>query len=311
MYTHEKKGIASFHRLCSGARVILSSVLFLLSSASGLWSFAPPQDPYSPQYFSGHTYRQTLVEARLGYLWGWNEIRFRDGNNGLAPPGKTMVQLNSPLFGVMAGTASGDLAFRAQAWINIPTEWDTNFYVNRVSERWNTQAAYFEADVSAIYQLGLGNMPYTAGLMAGYRYNQLDFASTRVPNSPARFDDHFHVHVPYLGVYYAHDNLLGSVVRLDLLASPVTFALVDSKGLLNGSPMRVDANSVMGRMYELLFEVSRRVGDSSLFGLFVKGSYLELDGGATFTSPLFRQTSFSMDSRTGSVVAGLSGVYSF
>jgi hypothetical protein len=260
--------------------------------------------------------RESLIEARLGYLWGYNEIRFRDGNNALIPPGKIVVQLDGPVVGLMAGTASSDFGVRAQAWVNVPQELRTDFYLNGLQQAWDTLPQYIEADVSLIYQLGLRGIPYTAGLVGGYRYDQFHYDSRRGPTPAGSYQNHFHVQIPYLGIYYAHNNLLGSAVRLDVLASPITLARIDGKEFADGFQLRSDGTSFMGQMYELVFEFSRKVSDNVLLGAFVKGYYLELDAGATVTkSPPPNlsavQTAFSLDSRHSIIILGLSGDYSF
>ena len=97
-----------------------------------------------------------MIEARTGYLWGFNEILFRDGDNYLIPPGKQELGLDSMIFGLQGETfASEDLAVRAQAWINIPHENRSDFFPNRSLNGpyfgwlgWDSQVRYLQADVA-------------------------------------------------------------------------------------------------------------------------------------------------------------------
>jgi hypothetical protein len=82
--------------------------------------------------FSHVPQKKSLIEARTGYLWGINEIRFRDGDNDIIPPGKKELNVNGVIFGLQGETfVMRDLAVRAQAWINIPQALRSDFLLDR------------------------------------------------------------------------------------------------------------------------------------------------------------------------------------
>jgi hypothetical protein len=266
--------------------------------------------PVPPQMFSPVPQNQSLLEARAGYLWGVNEIRFRDGDNAIIAPGKIELNVNGLIFGLQGETfVMKDLTVRAQAWINIPQELRSDFLLDRTRRSWDTRAQFFEADLSVIYHLGLGGMPYTAGLTAGYRFDNFDYKSTLVA-AAGTFHDHIHVHIPYLGIYYAHSNFVGSVVRLDILASPFTLSRVDGAQDLAGSITQIDGQSLTGFWFESFFGWSRPVGRSAFLGAFVKYNYLGLSGGATLEINN-SSTRFSMDSWHHLFATGLTATYTF
>ena len=260
--------------------------------------------------FSHVPQKKSLIEARTGYLWGVNEIRFRDGDNAIIPPGKQELNVNGVLFGLQGETfVMKDLALRAQTWINIPQALRSDFLLDGTRRSWDTRAQFFEADLSIIYHLGLGSMPYTAGLTAGYRFDNFDYKSTLVA-STGTFHDHMHVHIPYLGIYYAHTGFVGSVVRLDILASPFTLSRLDGAQDLAGSITQVDGQSLTGFWFESFFGWSRPVGRSAFLGAFAKYNYLGLSGGATLEVNN-SSTRFSMDSWHHLFATGLTATYTF
>lgn len=260
--------------------------------------------------FSHVPQKKSLIEARTGYLWGINELRFRDGDNPNIAPGKKELRVDGPIFGLQGETfAMKDLAVRAQAWINIPQSMRSDFLLDQTRRSWDTRAQFFEADASIIYHFGLG-MPYTAGLAAGYRFDNFDYKSTLVVSPGGSFHDHIHVHIPYLGIYYAHSGFVGSVVRLDILASPFTLSRVDGAQDLAGSITQVNGTSLTGWWFESFFGWSRPVGRSAFLGAFAKYNYLGLSGGATLQRG-DKSTSFSMDSWHHLFVTGLTATYTF
>lgn len=270
----------------------------------------------------GSSGKKSMLEARVGYLWGFNQILFRDGDNDLILPGKQKLDLDSMIFGLQGETfATEDLAVRAQAWINIPHENRSDFFPDRSPGLpqygwlgWDSQVRYLQADLAAIYHIGLRGMPYAAGLVAGARYNNFDSLSKRVSSPTGTFRDHLHVYIPYTGVYYAHNDFLGSVMRLDVFFSPFTFSQLDAEEKLAGTVTQIDGHSLTGYWFETLFEWSAPVGDSVLLGALAKYNYLVLSGGATLNrnvSSTPYSTRFSMDSLHHLFVVGFGVTYMF
>ncbi len=272
-----------------------------------------------------------MVEGRAGYLWGVNALWLRDGDNDNLPAGKKEVSLESPIFGIQGETraVSDDLALRVQGWINLPQTTRGDFMLDRTqrtltARSWETESRYLATDIAAIYHLGpFGShvnrlrsigMPYTAGLVAGYRYINFDYRSTRSAPPTGTFHDHFHIHIPYIGVHYAHEEFVGSLVRLDINASPFTLSRVDAERHLTGVITQIEGQSVTGFWFESLFSWSKPVSDGAFVGIFVNYNYLELSGGATVDSAqdgVFRSTRFSMDSIGHLVTVGITGVLTF
>ncbi len=284
-------------------------------------------------HFAAYPKNKSMVEARAGYMWGVNALWLRDGDNDNLPAGKKEVSLESPVFGIQAETRAitDDLALRVQGWINLPQTTRGDFMLDRTVQRtltaqaWETASRYLAADVSAIYHLGpfgyhlnrLGSvgMPYTAGLVVGYRYVDFDFRSTRSAQpTTGTFDDHFHIHIPYIGVHYAHEEFVGSLVRLDINASPFTLSRMDAEKQLTGVITQYEGESVTGFWFESLFSWSKSVSDGAYIGMFVNYNYLELSGGATVKSAqggVLSATRFSMDTISHLVAVGISGVVTF
>ncbi|MGO9570200.1 MAG: hypothetical protein ACLP5H_21940 [Desulfomonilaceae bacterium] len=284
-------------------------MLLVLPPAVCAAEFIPYPGP--PPMFSHVPQKTSLIEARAGYLWGMNEIRFRDGDNAIIAPGKKELNVSGVIFGLQGETfVMRDLAVRAQAWINIPEALRSDFMLDRTRRSWDTRTQFFEADLSIIYHLGLGGMPYTAGLTVGYRFDNFDYKSTLVAGLGGSFHDHIHVHIPYLGIYYAHSGFVGSVVRLDVLASPLTLSRVDGAQDLAGTITQVDGQSLTGFWFESFFGWSRPVGRSAFLGAFAKYNYLGLSGGATLERDN-SSTRFSMDSWHHLFVTGLTATYTF
>ncbi|MDQ7783661.1 MAG: hypothetical protein RDU20_12325 [Desulfomonilaceae bacterium] len=290
-----------------------------------------PGMPKGTDHFAAYPKNKSMVEARTGYMWGVNTMWLRDGDNHLLPPGKKEVSLESPVFGVQGETraVTDDLALRVQGWINLPQTTRGDFQLDRegqalISRSWETQSRYLAADVAAIYHLGpfgyhrnrfdsIG-MPYTAALAAGYRYVNFDYRSSRSTTPTGTFHDHFHIHIPYIGVHYAHEDFVGSLVRLDINASPFTFSRMDAERHLTGEITQFEGDSVTGFWFESFFSWSKPMSDGVYIGVFVNYNYLELSGGATVTSAesgVLSTTRFSMDTISHLAMVGLSGVITF
>jgi hypothetical protein len=292
--------------------IIVLSALLLLGvvpgNVSAAWISSGVTDPFPSGDATGQS---SIVEGRFGYLWGFNEIWLRDGDNSLIAPAKKEVTLNSLAFGLYGETfLLSDLTARVQAWINVPNESRNDFLFDAVSRAWDSRTRYLGADLSIAYFFGLGGPPYRAGLVAGYRYNDFDYRSHLVSLEAGAFNDHIQVHIPYLGVSYAHSHFMGSVVRLDILASWLTLARLDGERDLEGQAMQIEGHSVTGFWLESVFEWSVPLTENALVGLFVKYTYLELSGGATVKTGL-SETRFSMDSRSHLILTGLTLSYAF
>ncbi len=103
--------------------LILLIFTFSQQTQAGEARLYPDSIPYGLPYGHQSSGKKSMLEARAGYLWGFNEILFRDGDNANIVPGKKEVGLDSIIFGLQGETfATDDLAVRAQAWINIPHE---------------------------------------------------------------------------------------------------------------------------------------------------------------------------------------------
>jgi hypothetical protein len=291
------------------AALALTAFLTAVSAAEFMPQAVMP--PMSPNFYHAPQ-KRSLIEARTGYLWGINEIRFRDGDNAIIAPGKQELNVNGVIFGLQGETfAIRDLAVRAQAWINIPQALRSDFFLDGTRQSWDTRAQFFEADLAVIYHLLPGSgMPYTAGLTAGYRFDNFDYKSASVAIPGGSFHDHLHVHIPYLGIYYAHSHFVGSVVRLDVLASPFTISRLDASQDLAGTITQIGGQSLTGFWFESLFGWSRPIGRSAFLGVFAKYNYLGLSGGATLERNN-ASTRFSMDSWHHLFVAGLTAAYTF
>ncbi len=241
-------------------------------------------------------------------MWGANEVRFRDGDNPFMKPAWKRITLNSLTFEAGGETfVMDDLAIRGGGWINLPSDTGNDFYFLDERRHWETDRLCFGADLSAVYHFNLGGMPYGAGIIAGVRYNQYRYDAIQLPN-PANFmDDRLQVLVPHLGVYYANSDLIGSVFRLDILASPITLALLDSDGRLNDSSYRVDGHSLTGIWFESYFQWALPINETFMVGLNARYRWLELSGGATMKIGA-RSSRYSLDSThhiicTGGVIS--------
>ena len=68
----------------AGSIVFAIIMLVALPAAISAAEFMPY--PVPPPMFSHVPQKKSLIEARAGYLWGINEIRFRDGDNAIIAP---------------------------------------------------------------------------------------------------------------------------------------------------------------------------------------------------------------------------------
>jgi hypothetical protein len=322
--------------------LIIAALILLLPTITSGQSFSPPQS-YNPSktlnppqsynplkwqsaFFHDCSSKQSSLQLGVGYSFGFDWVLFRDGDNANFPPTKMDLPLDSPAFGIQGQTfLTSDLAVRAQGWINIPEKIRSDFVLypatptvtpglTPTTTSWDTTARYIEGDLSASYFFGLRAMPYAAGLTAGYRFLDLSSDSVQVAAPSGTFQNHLQVHIPYLGVYYGHTELVGSTFRLDMIASPITLARLDSNRYQVPSPVRIDGHSVTGFWFETLFEFS--VPISGVFvGTFWKFNYLELNGGATMSGTTntgaAKSTRFSMDSRRPLFITGLNLSYRF
>lgn len=255
--------------------------------------------------------RHTEVCAMVGYSWGVNEIRLRDGDNYNLKPGKREVSLESTVIGLQLETSrSLDMGLRFQGWINIPERGRGDWLFESASKGWDTKSGYQMADLSLAYYLGLGGMPYSAALVGGYRYCRLDCRSTAVVNNAETTEDVMQVHIPYVGVYYGHKDFLGSEIRLDLRTSVLTIASLESAQYVGGSTRQVKGSSVTGFWFESLFSWNLTLSEKASAGLFANYTYVELSGGATVQKE-FASTRFSMDSRSHLAIVGVTGFYHF
>jgi hypothetical protein len=304
-----RRQVRNRRAIFAGTIFIAALTISTLPSVVSAAEFIPFAGP--PPMLSHVPHKKSLIEARTGYLWGINEIRFRDGDNSLIAPGNQELNVNGAVFGLQGETfLSTDLAVRAQAWINIPQALRSDFFLDGTRQSWDTRAQFFEADLAVIYHLLPGVMPYTAGLTAGYRFDNFVYKSASVAVPGGSFHDHLHVHIPYLGIYYAHSHFVGSVLRLDVLASPFTLSRLDAAQDLAGTITQIDGQSLTGFWFESLFGWSRPIGRSAFLGLFIKYNYLGLSGGATLERNN-ASTRFSMDSWHNLFVTGLTASYTF
>ena len=295
-------------------KIVLSALLIIFSTMGSVSAFGQGPPPAYPQVNGMLTRKSSLVEVRPGYLWGFSELRLRDGDNDNIPPGRRNVDLHSPILELTGEHFfTRDFAVRGQAWANAPSTHRNEFLLN-AARAWDTKGQYVGADLAAIYHFGLGRMPYTGGVMAGYRLNYLDLNGYSVTDTSDTFDEETLVHVPYVGVYYAHSELLGTVTRLDIVASPLTLAQVDVRRPNSVEFTEVDGHSITGIWFESLFQMALPVTDSALVGMCARYNYLELHGGATVSNTAVvgsPTTHFSMDYRFHLLTVGITATYTF
>ncbi len=271
----------------------------------------PFGDPFRPYQRYDHSRTKSLVKARVAYLWGFNEIRLRDGDNPNFTPMRRELNVDSVSFGLLGSTFVTDsVGLRAQAWISVPNEGRNDMLFDNRSDAWDSHARALEADLGLLYLFNLGPMPYSAGLIGGYRYANFDYKSISVHDPSGTFHDHLHMHVPYLGVYYSHTHFVGTSVRLDILASPFILSRYDGEENRFGTVARLEGHSVTGLWFESLFGWHLPLSESLLAGIFARYNYIELSGGATVKRDV-RSTRFSMDSTHHLIYLGLNAAYAF
>ncbi len=285
-------------------------VLFLIGV--GCLSAQGFESNFDPARLSGgNSKKETLIEVRPGYLWGMNEIWLRDGDNDHIAPFKKELTMNAPAVGILVETfARKNLAIRVQGWAGYPLNHRNEFYLDEVTTAWDTDARYLSADIAAVYHLSLSPMPYTAGIIAGYRYYNFDYPSDTVAVPLGTYHDHMQVHVPHLGVYYAHGRLLGTVARFDFLASPLAIATIESERVQGDSSTSMEASALTGIFLDFYTAWSRQLTESLYLGAYGRYNYLEISGGATVRRGQ-PTTRFSLDSRHHLFMTGINVGYAF
>jgi hypothetical protein len=316
MDLNSNKTTLPFRRLPNVIALLAITVLSLSAPYAGAFDYPPLRPPHSED--------KSIFEARAGYLWGYNEFRFRLGNNSNIAPGKKSIILDSPVFGLMGGTfVMKDLAIRGQASINVPLEWRNDFILDGRTLAWDTAPRLIEADLAAIYHFGLGGMPYSAGLLGGYRFYKYDTESHRVNNSSSNASDHMQIHIPYLGVYYTNANLVGSLVRLDLIWSPIILSRLDAVQFLTSSPaypssrLEIEGVSLTGQFYELLFEWSAKLSKSAFAGAYLKYNFMDASAHSRIRKTqasqqqMFQETDYLTDMKFNVIETGLAVTFTF
>ncbi len=262
--------------------------------------------------------KKTLFEARVGALLGYSELRIREGDNPHVLAGRRNVDFHSWIFSAQAERfITQNLAVRAQGWINIPPAHKSDFFFDG-GVQWRSTTQYLAFDLAGVLHFGRGMTPYSAGLIGGYRFNYFDIYSERPTVDQDEYKERSQVHIPYIGVYYAHSNFLGGVARFDLHASPLAISTV--KGASNASITEqelrtLDGHSLTGIFFDSFLQWSIPISESFLAGAFARYEFLELHSGATVNNrvggQLETETHFSMDSRFHKVILGLSASFTF
>lgn len=303
------------HGLSWGRVPAVAVVVVLLCGlveAQGPWMRNPGMRPVLEA--SG---RSGLMQAQPAYLWGYNEIWFRDGDNALIRPSKKEVTLNSPALAVeVEKSLASDLCLRVEALCNLPTDSRTDFLFDRPDQHWQTALAwdtrsrFIFADVSLAYLLGPDDPAQRAGFMAGYRYHDFAYDSTRSQPPSGVFEDRIQIHVPYTGVYYEDRSFMGTNLRLDVVWSSLTLATVQSERTMLRTLMRIDGHAVTGLWFDAYFAWTAPITRSFSMGAFTRYTFIELSGGATIKNGAF-STRFSMDSRHHIILTGVALSYAF
>ncbi len=318
----QRSASAGFRR----AAAAVSALALVMISVGCSSAQVPPFNLWAPLPGGGVSEKKSMLEARPAYMWGWNEIRLRDGDSPNlidSPhirPSKKEVTLNSLALGLYGERFfTDDLSVGVQLWANIPAESRRDFFFDtlrpdrdpRVALAWDTRARYLSGDLSLVWYLGLGSAPYRAGLVVGYRYNDFKYDSNRNSLPAGTFRDHMQVHVPYVGIHYSHVRFAGTVVTLDLSWSPLTLSRYDStRQQLPDLATYIDGHSLTGLWFDGLLGWYVPLSSSVTVGLFARYNYLELSGGATVKSGIY-STRFSMDSRHHLTFAGAGVTYAF
>jgi hypothetical protein len=126
-----------------------------------------------------------------------------------------------------------------------------------------------------------------------------------------------HVYIPYTGVYYAHNDFLGAVARLDISFSPLTILSLDAEQRLatdstnsNYSITTFDGLSITGCQFGSNFEWSYAASESFLLGAVAKYDYQAVSGGVTLRTE-GRSSRFSLDTWRHTIFGGISFTYLF
>jgi hypothetical protein len=261
--------------------------------------------------------KKTLIEARAGAFLGFNELRLREGDNDHTRPGRRNVDWTSWIFSAHGERfVTDNLAVRVQGWGNIPSTSGSDFFLDGAVQ-WSNELRYLSGDLAAVMHFGRGMTPYSAGLIAGYRGKFLDIDSQRPVAPLDHYTESGRIHIPYMGVYYAHSNFLGTVARFDIHASPIVLSTVKGAGEVSLSERmlrNLDGHSLTGIWFESFLQISLPISESFLAGAHARYDFLELHGGATVDSLVqgrATETRFSMDYRCHGLILGLSATFTF
>jgi hypothetical protein len=290
-----------------------AALVILLFTAGFAFAFGPPGAGPGTGHVSVPKGKSSLIEGRFGYLFGFSELRLRDGDNANSTniaPMRRDIDVTGLYFELQGETfVSRNLAVRAQGWVNVPEKKPNDFYDPQMFA-WDTKTRFLGGDLAAVYHFGIGGTPYAAGIIAGYRYQDYDLKADRKNAPGGIYYEHTSVHIPHLGVYYAHSDFLGAIARLDISASPLALSLVDARRHLGSVITEIDGHSVTGVWFEGFFQMALPISEGGLLGAFTRYNYLELSGGATVETGL-ASTRFSMDSRYHLFAIGITAAYTF
>ncbi len=315
-------GVTAGHRAYFSFRVSIIALIVLLIPVFSLCMEFSPLPLYKPEPKRD----KYLFEASVGYLWGTNQLRYRDADKPFMPPGRRDLTMDSPIFGIQAGAfLLPDLAIRGQFRINLPQTWGNRFFFVGENEStiqelpWIVKTRYIESDISAIYHFGLGDMPYTAAMVGGYRFYKTDFDSHRPQRWSDSFTDHFQIHVPYLGAYYSHSNLAGALVRFEFLVSPVILCKMKANQIIAGRSTQLDGVSYLGQWMDTTFELSKKIGGGAFVGGLLRYNFINPIARAKaegFLLPTdgktkLHPTDYVMDMRHHLFIGGLTFTYTF
>jgi hypothetical protein len=264
--------------------------------------------------------KSAFLEARVGGLLGQGELRLREGDNDRVKPGRRNIDFSSWLFSAHGEKfVTDNLAVRVQGWANIPPSHKTDFFLDG-GVQWETNTRYLAGDLAAVLHFGRGMTPYSAGLIGGYRHNFFQMYSERPIDPVDEYRERSQVHIPYIGVYYAHSNFLGLVARFDVHASPIALSTVRGSSRTSYRPYdeerNLDGHSLTGIFFESFLQMNVPLSESFLAGAYARYDFLELHGGATVDSnrtdrTARTETRFSMDSRFHKLILGVSCAFTF
>lgn len=289
---------------------VLIVLVWALGAGAQLSPFSAPS-PGQPGACGPPIMKKKMIEARPTYYWGMDETWFRDPNNTFIRSAKMEMTLNSKAVGGQGEFfPMKDLAVRAQGWINFPEKQVNDLLFEGFFRSFETKPEFLSLDVSGIYHLGLSGMPYTSGLILGYRYFDYNYRSdsTWAPN--AFFDTKKQMHIPYLGAYYAHTCFLGAVVRFDFCGTPLVISRFNADADWPAADTNIRGESNWGMFLDSYLQFSWGVGDSFLFGIFGRHNYTEINGRANIDLNAL-STDFTMESHIHNFFAGLSATFTF